>query len=168
MITYLEGDATYPIGNGPKIIMHVCNDRGGWGSGFVLALSKRWPEPEARYRSMGGACVRGMVQIVAVDQGRECIMVANMIAQRGYGASNTSPHQNGVPNLQVPLDYDALSRCLRYVADCARFIDASTTVHAPRIGCGLAGGTWDRVEPLIVEAFDNIPVFIYDLPGTKR
>jgi hypothetical protein len=44
------GDATAPQGTGPKVIAHVCDDMGGWGKGFVVALSKRWPEPEAAYQ----------------------------------------------------------------------------------------------------------------------
>ena len=40
------GDATQPVGAGPKIIVHVCNDIGGWGRGFVVAISNHWPEPE--------------------------------------------------------------------------------------------------------------------------
>lgn len=49
-ITYLKGDATTPQARGNKIIAHVCNDLGGWGKGFVLAISKRWPEPAAKAR----------------------------------------------------------------------------------------------------------------------
>lgn len=50
-LTYQIGDATQPNGDGPRIIVHVCNDVGGWGKGFVVAVSKRWREPERRYRS---------------------------------------------------------------------------------------------------------------------
>ena len=32
------------------IIAHVCNDVGGWGSGFVVARSAKWSKPEAAYR----------------------------------------------------------------------------------------------------------------------
>lgn len=34
----------------------------------------------------------------------------------------------------------------------------------PRIGCGLAGGTWDKIEPLIKDAITSIeiPVIVYD------
>ena len=46
---YTIGNATQPEGR-PAIIVHVCNDVGAWGRGFVLALSRRWPEPERRYR----------------------------------------------------------------------------------------------------------------------
>lgn len=49
-IKYLVGDATFPLGTGNKIIAHICNDIGGWGLGFVLALSKRWKQPEKEYR----------------------------------------------------------------------------------------------------------------------
>lgn len=41
-INYLKGDATNPASAGNKIIVHVCNDIGGWGKGFVMAISKRW------------------------------------------------------------------------------------------------------------------------------
>ncbi|GGV82427.1 hypothetical protein GCM10010294_57570 [Streptomyces griseoloalbus] len=50
-ITYVRGDATVPSVKGVKIVAHVRNDLGGWGKGFVLALSRRWPEPEAAYRA---------------------------------------------------------------------------------------------------------------------
>ncbi|GGN44191.1 hypothetical protein GCM10012285_26520 [Streptomyces kronopolitis] len=48
------------------------------------------------------------------------------------------------------------------VADGARRLGAS--VHMPRIGCGLAGGVWSRVEPLISVrlARGGIPVTVYD------
>lgn len=48
-LTFVRGDATNPQAKGPKVIAHICNDRGAWGKGFVLAISKRWPEPEAAY-----------------------------------------------------------------------------------------------------------------------
>jgi hypothetical protein len=37
-------------------------------------------------------------------------------------------------------------------------------VHIPRIGCGLAGGTWDRIEPLITGTLiaKNISTIVYD------
>ncbi len=50
MINYVKGDATSPIGDGVKLIVHVCNDIGAWGAGFVLALSKKWITPEKQYK----------------------------------------------------------------------------------------------------------------------
>ncbi len=49
-IQYIKGDATKPISDGNKIIVHICNDIGGWGKGFVMAITKRWTEPENKYR----------------------------------------------------------------------------------------------------------------------
>jgi len=49
-IEYVKGDATAPTGDGQKIIVHVCNDLGKWGKGFVLAISRRWKTPEKAYR----------------------------------------------------------------------------------------------------------------------
>jgi hypothetical protein len=43
-IVFLKGDVTCPSQQGLKIIAHICNDIGGWGKGFVLALSKKWKD----------------------------------------------------------------------------------------------------------------------------
>jgi|SRR5690606_6939258 len=153
-ITYLEGDATAPVGDDTKIICHVCNDVGGWGAGFVLALSKRRPEPEARYRawySQGeSAGFRlGAVQLVEVEAS---LLVANMVAQRGVRAAG------GVP----PLRYDALRECLTTLGEQA--VSRHASVHMPRIGCGLAGGSWPEVESIIDATLvaASVPVHVYD------
>lgn len=83
--TYIRGDTTAPSVKGVKIIAHVCNDIGGWGEGFVLALSRRWSEPEAAYRAWhrGRASddfAPGAVQLVPVER---YVQVANMIGRRG-------------------------------------------------------------------------------------
>ena len=44
MINYLTRDATAPTAIGNKIIVHICNDIGAWGKGFVMALSKKWKD----------------------------------------------------------------------------------------------------------------------------
>ena len=153
-ISYLTGDATAPAGPGPKIIAHVCNDVGAWGRGFVLALSARWPEPEADFRKwhreQGGKLVLGSVQFVQVAPD---ILVANMIGQTGLSAVK------GVP----PVRYQAINGCLSGVAAIA--LEHGASVHMPRIGCGLAGGSWDRIEPLIVQQLsaEDVAVFVYDL-----
>jgi O-acetyl-ADP-ribose deacetylase (regulator of RNase III) len=58
--------------------------------------------------------------------------------------------------------YEAVRQCLRHLAAHASRLQAS--VHMPRIGCGPAGGRWDRIEPLITgELTDHgISVTVYD------
>lgn len=165
MIHYKIGDATYPTTPGPKVIAHVCNSKGGWGKGFVLALSKRWKEPEDAYRTwyrnesdpVAGEFQLGAVQLVKVGVGE--LYVANMIAQLGYGKDNSSKHKSSDPDSAIPLRYDALRECLEALNTYANA--ASATVHMPRIGCGLAGGHWERVEPLL--ACIDRDVYVYDL-----
>ena len=153
MITYLTGDATYPVKT-PALIMHICNDIGSWGRGFVLALSKRWPEPANAYRRLKTP-VLGTVEFVPCEgDGRNGVIVANMIAQH-----DISHDSRGSP----PIRYDALAACLREVHEWAS-INRRLTIHAPRIGCGLAGGSWSVVEPLIEFYLKDREVYIYDLP----
>lgn len=153
-IAYIKGDATSPQGKGVKIICPVCNDIGGWGKGFVLAISKRWKEPKARYRTWHSAgksegFALGAVQFVQVEP---FIWVANMIGQRGIKRGSSGP----------PIRYDAIAACLEKVAVKAKELDAS--VHMPRIGCGLAGGKWNEIEPLVDEHLvaAGVPVTVYD------
>jgi len=156
-ITYLDGDATHPHGNGPKLIAHVCNDRGGWGAGFVLAVSRRWPYPEREYRAWAasGADDFALGNVRYTPIWHEQIIVANMIAQHGFG--------DGGP----PIRYDALGDCLHKVGQYCLTRDTDVpwaSVHMPRIGCGLAGGRWEDVEPVIDRELcqRGIAVTVYD------
>lgn len=153
-ITYIRGDATAPSGKGIKLIAHVCNDLGGWGKGFVVAVSRRWPEPEAAYRRWHRERAKndfglGAVQFVEVGP---YTWVANMIGQHGMRTGSKG----------VPVRYEAIDTALATLADKAAELGAS--VHMPRIGCGLAGGKWSRVEPLITRRLveRGIAVTVYD------
>lgn len=154
-IIYLKGDATSPQASGIKIIAHICNDIGGWGKGFVLAISKRWPEPEKSYREWHRNRAKndfslGEIQIIQVEP---YIYVANMIGQRGTKVGRCTG---------VPVRYEAIESCLKKLTEEAKTLNAS--VHMPRIGCGLAGGKWDSIEPLIKKTLleKGVDVYIYD------
>jgi O-acetyl-ADP-ribose deacetylase (regulator of RNase III) len=144
-ILYVKGDATKPDRYGPKIIAHICNNEGVWGAGFVLAVSRRWPEPEADYR-FRQVRVLGKTHFVKVA---DDLYVANMIAQTLGDA--------------VPVKYDALEKCLDAVRSRAKRLCAS--VHMPRIGCGLGGGDWRDVEKIVQKTLckRGVHVTVYDL-----
>lgn len=157
-ITYVTGDATQPIGDGKKIIVHICNDckPGAWGSGFVIALSHRWKAPEQEYRkwSKQGRWNQipyrlGSVQSIPVE---DDIIVVNMIGQK-----DIHPH-NGIP----PVRYGAIRKCLRKVAKTAQKHGA--TIHAPKFGSDRAGGDWNTIEQIINEELcaKNVPVVVYN------
>lgn len=153
-LAFVRGDATAPQGDGTKLIAHVCNDVGAWGKGFVLALSRRWAQPAHAFKQWyreraANDFGLGAAQFVQVAPE---LWVANMVAQHGLQAIR------GVP----PIRYEALERCLEQVADKAKEWNAS--VHMPRIGCGLAGGEWAKIEPVILRNLceRDISVTVYD------
>jgi O-acetyl-ADP-ribose deacetylase (regulator of RNase III) len=123
-IRYVRGDATAPSAEGVKVIAHVCNDIGGWRRGFVQALSRRWPEPEAAYRAWHRDRARndfglGAVRLVRVDPD---VWVASMIGQRGIRTGGKG----------VPVRYAAIDAALDRLAGEVTGLGAS--VHMPRIG----------------------------------
>ncbi len=165
MIHYLTGDATEPtVKEGIRVIIHVVNSIGKWGAGFSGAVSAKWKEPEDFYRrqfrfsnhrfNLGG------VQWVFVEQH---LAVVNLIAQEGVrGASNPKP-----------IRYEALESCLNRLAEsCHHLMDDAgihpprtqeVTIHMPRIGCGLAGASWDTVGPIVEESLWDLQTYVYDL-----
>jgi len=152
-IQYTKGDATAPQSEENKIIVHICNDIGGWGKGFVMAISKRWKKPENQYRewfkSKDGFEL-GKVQFVQVE---EDLWVANLIGQH-----KINKDENG----NAPIRYDAIEDGLKEVASFAK--ESNASVHMPRIGCGLAGGKWEMIEPIILQRLSNndVEVVVYD------
>ncbi|MBC9935005.1 macro domain-containing protein [Chitinophaga qingshengii] len=152
-IGYIQGDATQPTGSGNKIIVHICNDVGRWGKGFVLAISARWPEPEQQYRDWFASkkdFVLGKAQLVPVEAG---LWVVNVIGQHKIANG-----KSGTP----PIRYEAVQEGLREVYAFATTHQAS--VHMPRIGCGLAGGSWDKIAPIIEQELTDkgVQVTVYD------
>lgn len=152
-IVYTKGDVTNPGAEGNKIIVHICNDIGGWGKGFVMAISKRWKEPENKYREWYKSKDNfelGEVQFVQVE---EDLWIANMIGQHKINKDEKG---------NAPIRYEAVSEALQKVATFA--LKNNSSVHMPRIGCGLAGGKWEEIEPLIISALSakEIKVTVYD------
>lgn len=156
-VAFVVGDATAPKAEGAKIVVHVCNDIGAWGRGFVVALSRRWPEPEQRYRAWHRGISNqpfalGQVQFVQVAPDT---WVANLIGQHNIRSNGKIP----------PIRYNAVRDGLRRVAVEAKQLGAS--IHMPRIGCGLAGGRWEEIGPIVEHelAAHGIAVTVYDLPS---
>ncbi|MFO0659274.1 MAG: hypothetical protein U0165_05520 [Polyangiaceae bacterium] len=160
MPSYVVGDATRPYLAGPAVIAHVCNDVGAWGAGFVLAVTRRWRAPEEAYRrwfrdkhaedATPPEFSLGAVQWVPVQSD---LWVANLIGQQGLRRAKAV----------APVRYDAIELTLSRLATLALAHQAS--IHMPRIGCGLAGGTWDKIAPLIERQLESqgLSVTIYDL-----
>lgn len=162
-LKYIEGDATWPQGSGNKLICHCCNNRGGWGSGFVLALNKRWSKPKAEYLKWhakgdynGIPFELGNVIYVPVEKGNEGLLyVANLIGQ----------HKTIKLGEKTPIRYEALEKGFDDIRDFCLL--HAFSVHMPRIGAGLARGNWEYIEWIIQRKLvaEGINVSVYDLPG---
>jgi len=150
MIRYVTGDATNPLAPGQKILPHVCNNIGKWGRGYVMAISAKWPAVRDAYLEWYKRKEFGLGKVLYV-QVTPHITIANMVAQAGIKTGSKGP----------PIRYDALEECL---TDVAKTADAWTrhpsiwspghnmmpaaSLHMPKIGTGLAGGSWTSIEPI--------------------
>lgn len=122
----------------PTLIIHVCNNKGAWGAGFVLALENKWPEAGQRYKKYikeYGTDALGSVYFVEVEKD---VWVGNMIAQTLEGKERE-------------LDYEALYKCLEQVEKFAYKNDLC--IQCPQFGAGLAGADWIVVEAMLQSVF---------------
>ena len=163
-IEYVYGDATDPRGDGLKVIVHCCNSIGLWGAGFVVALSKKNTVPEKMYRAwykdayyssekVGDVPFRlGRSQLVPFG---ESTLVCNIIGQEGVGFKNGPP-----------IRYEAIRSGINMMRE-VLLKNEKFSVHMPRMGCGLAGGEWPKMEVIIKETLCDygIPVTVYDFLG---
>jgi len=153
LLKFVKGDATLPAGSNVRYVLQIVNNEGKYGAGFSGALSRRWPKVEADYRQWWrerfGKLTLGDVQYVQILSD---LVVVNMVAQNGI-VSKENPK---------PIDYKALKACLAKAGTEISQFNAS--VHMPRIGCGLAGGTWEEVQPIIEEELlkRGLNVIVYD------
>lgn len=152
-IQYKIGDATEIEQKEQMIIIaHICNDIGGWGRGFVTAVSKRWKEPEKEYRKWYQTkqdFSLGEVQFVQVEKN---VVVANMVAQ----------HKLVTRGEKKPIRYEALKKTLQKVGEKAKELEAK--IYMPKIGTGLAGGEWNIIENIIEETLckKGIEVIVFE------
>lgn len=153
MINYVKGDATFPEKITPDkncLIVHIVNDIGAWGKGFVLSLSKRWTQPEYAYKTGWKVRKLGEFQIIQVEKN---IAVINLFAQHGIKKQNSN---------YIPIRYEFLySGLLKLKSLLSNRKDIA--IHMPKIGCGLAGGDWDTVSKIIDKSLSEFDIYVYEL-----
>lgn len=128
----LESDEFY--------IMHGCNNQGFMESGIAAQIKKKYPVVYKEYRrhhDQEGLRL-GTFHLVDVNPRRRAI---NAIAQTQGG---------------TPISYDALNQI---------FTDLNTVnlnpfkrIGIPKIGAGVAGGSWDIIERII-----EVRAIMYDV-----
>lgn len=70
---------------------------------------------------------------------------------------------NGVgysPDGQPPIRYNAIRTALTTVNKLA--VEIGATIHAPKFGSDLAGGSWEEIEKIIKETMTvDVTIYIY-------
>lgn len=154
-LKYIQGDASLPETKNDirkrHYIAHVCNNIGGWGSGFVLSLNKHSQLPKQKFLEFSKQYTQQqLLGCVCFADYINKIQIINMIAQ------------NGVRNYDnpTPIKYDALEKCMKYVAET---INPQSIIHGPKFGSGLAGGDWNVIESMINDVWKDFDVRIYEI-----
>lgn len=157
------------------VVTHGCNCFCRMGAGIAPQMAKAFgcndfTLEKADYR--GDVNKLGQIDYVTLFQEKESLggkwvkyideasfmsvtgplCVVNSYTQYRYGKN----HSDGDSK---PLDYEALTLCLRKIN---REFEG-THIGLPKIGCGLAGGSWEKVKSIIKKELKdcNVTVVIY-------
>lgn len=167
-ITRHKGDLLASVQEG--IIVHGCNCEGAMGAGFALALRNRYPAAYAAYKQHEAACglILGDVNFIAGHQAVHPDRALALVHQVGLELPSRLLIANAMTQATTGRDpsvryvsYAAVFSAFARVALVARM--AKAEVHFPLIGCGLANGKWEEIEPLIETALDGVPAHLWVL-----
>ena len=134
------------------IIGHQCNCRGVMGGGVALAIQHKWPKTYKDYMTaykegklVLGNVIPSMVSTIEEDP----LIVMHLCGQFHYGRST------------VYTNYDALEKALiemkRLQCLYSEAYGSRLPIYLPYgIGCGLAGGEWRIVEPIIEKIIPDV------------
>ena len=154
MITqYIKGNIVDLFKSG-HMVAHGCNCFHSMGAGVAGQLAK--------------ACK----YIPAIDKetgwGDESKLGTYSVATITHGPGENDVHCFNLYTQYHPgrnLDYGALVNCLQALNNWASNKIAPPTVYMPRIGCGIAGGDWNKVCVLINMFTENMKIVIVDWDG---
>ena len=137
-IRYIENDLVSPKSEKIDIILHQCNCGGKMGAGLARQIARKYPEVAKLEQNFCSVPRSAFAKncIVTTHDGR---VVVNMHSQFRYGTEKRQTN------------YKALETCLRLLST-YYFSSQSPdlVIGIPyNLGCGLAGGDWNVVLPII-------------------
>ena len=131
------------------IICHQVNAKGVMSSSLALRIKQKWPAVFTDYslQHREKCLTVGTIIFTNIIPGDYKLQVASMCAQHDYGTGYN----------KVYIDYEAFEECLkklqRWHTSC---IGGKLPIYFPfKIGCGLAGGDWTVIQPMIEKYFPN-------------
>lgn len=155
-LKYIIGDCLDPVRENPNnwaIIAHVVNNKGAFGAGVALQISKQFPDAKRHYKEWTHSSTfkLGAVEFTIIET--EYLVIAHLCAQDGLP-------EEGNP---TPLRYGAMKDCIVKLGIAAE--DMKAEIHMPKIGCGYARGKWPLITPFLEKWIPNtVPVTVYFKP----
>lgn len=149
MITHEHKDATITNPSQITIIAHVVNDIGAFGAGFSGALERAYPGTRLAYWDNIRQHQHTLGAVFVTKTGSRNVYVAHLVAQHGVRGKDNP----------VPIKYHALKMCLQELSTRVTGYDV---IQMPKIGSGLAGGDWSKIEPMIQKYLGGFNVVVCD------
>lgn len=134
-------------------ILHIVNDIFTMGAGFVVPLSRKYPQTKKKYLALRNK-FRVIPQGYVLLTKEHDATVINCVAQVGIYSKNNP----------IPFRAKSLEVALIGVEEYLTANDSNATILMPRIGCGLAKGRWADIEPIIQRYLNQFHVVVYTLP----
>lgn len=152
---YIDGDLITLAKEGKfDVIAHGCNCLSTMGAGIAPQMAKAFGADKFEMETWGPTIeklgnidyqtfVLGENAIWSLEDGKNNrnepeLIVVNAYTQNMYGRN----HSDGV---LVPFDYEAFTICMRKM----NHVFKGKHIGMPKIGAGLAGGNWNRIEHII-------------------
>lgn len=150
MIKYVEGDL---FSTDADIIAHGCNCQGVMGSGVAKIVRDRYSKAYHAYLDLfdDEGLSLGDVQFVLQNDGK---YIANCMTQNRF-----------MPRNVCHADYIAIGTCMQTVKEFAQ--SKGLSIAIPKIGAGLAGGDWSKIEGILEEVFSDYDVTVYYLKPVR-
>jgi len=162
MIRHIEGDL---FKTDADIIGHCVNCLGSMGAGVAKIVARNYPEILRPYQDLcakhrsNKSLLLGQAQLVPVTPHRSAPsvrVIANLFTQINVGTHTRQ------------VDYEAVHNSLTTMREAIENLEVGfvTKVAMPRIGAGLAGGDWSKIQDIIKTTLSGAPfdVIIYSLP----
>jgi len=143
-IEYIKGDL---FDTKHTVIIHGCNAQGRMGAGVARIIYNYYNEAYQEYRDQYKKNGLKIGEVIwAPANGK---IFGNAITQEFYGNDG-----------QIYVDYGAVRKCMDKInAYC--MTEGYDCVAMPKIGAGLAGGDWGKIEEIIETGLVDVQPVVY-------
>lgn len=137
------------------VIAHQVNCLGKMGAGVAKDIRDKWPDVYISYqdyckRAENPQDLLGKVLLLPIGQGD----VFSRVVANLFGQLST---RNNTYVGRVT-DYTALESAMRKTLALMKAYGYKSIAMPYKIGCGLGGGDWDKVEEIIHRVFDDTDI----------